>query len=180
MKPIFIVGFPGVGKSTVGRWVAAKMELPFIDTDDFLEHRYHSSVSAMIDGCGIEKFRKRETAAMIELTNKQDVIIATGGGLPTFGDNMEMMLRKGIVLHLTSDEEVLAERLYTVRQTRPAVADKELDEVRAYVHTLLPKRNEYYCQAHIMVDATFLRDEEEEKAVADDCIQKINAYLKQK
>lgn len=177
MKPIFVVGFPGVGKSTVGCWMAQMLKLAFIDTDDYLECKYHSTISTMISGCGIEKFRKRETAVLIELSHKSDVVISTGGGLPTFGDNMELMLHRGIVLHLTSDEEELARRLYSVRATRPAVAHRDLQGVREYVSTLLPRRDRYYSRAHITVDATYLRNREEEQKVAQDCIRSICAYL---
>ena len=180
MKPVFIVGFPGVGKTTVGRWIAQKMELPFIDTDEFLINRYNSSIESMMECCGLEKFRKRETVAIIELSNKQDTIISTGGGLPTFGDNMDLMVQKGIVIYLTSEEETLAERLYTVRETRPAVAGLNLDQVREYVHTYLPKREIFYNEAHIKVDATHLSNVDEEKAVADECISKIQQYLENK
>lgn len=176
MKPIFIIGFPGVGKSTIGRRVADMMGLPFVDTDQFLETRYHSSVSSMIGGCGIEKFRKRETAALIELSNKSDTIISTGGGLPTFGDNMDLMLRKGIVLYLTSTEEQLAHRLYLVRATRPAVADLDMEGVLEYVRTLLPHRHTYYSRAHITVDAGTLMNEEEEVRVAASCVDAIKFF----
>lgn len=177
MKPIFIVGFPGVGKSTIGPHIAERLNLSYVDTDDFLAQRYHTAVNTMVIGCGIEKFRKRESVVLIELSNKEDIVISTGGGMPTFGDNMDLMVRKGIVIYLSSDPDILAERLYMVRETRPAVADKSLEEVRTYVDQILPERYEYYKKAQITVDATKLRSEEEIKDVFEECVRRIHEYM---
>lgn len=171
MKPIFLIGLPGVGKSTVGRIVAERLGLRFVDTDTFLAQRYHSTISSMVQCCGIDKFRKRERVALLELLRAEDTLIATGGGLPIWEDNMDQMLARGLVVYLDTPLEILADRLYMVRATRPAVAEKSRDEVRAYLGEVAAKRRPVYERAHLTVPIGHLRDEAEELAAADAVIK---------
>lgn len=176
MNAIFIVGFTGVGKTTVGKALAEKLELSFIDTDHFLEWRYHSTVTNMFETCGVEKFRKREKVALIELSQKKDTVISTGGGMATYDDNMELMLQRGTVIYLQAPPEVLAKRLFDVRDTRPAVAGKELSGVQAYVDNLLPKRAPIYEKATFTIDATHLESEEEVSKVVEEIVKLLELH----
>lgn len=159
MKPIFLVGFTAVGKTTVGKALAERLGQAFIDTDLFIEWRYNSSVEQMFESCGVEKFRKREKVVLIELSLRQNTVIATGGGLATYSDNMELMKQRGTVIYLQASPTTLAERLYLVRQSRPAVAGKDKAGVQNYVEELLPKRTPIYQQAHHTVSAEELTTE---------------------
>lgn len=174
MKPIFLVGLPAVGKTTIGRELARTLEVPFVDTDIFIERRYHSQVSDMIQCCGLEKFRKREKVALLELSNHQNVVIATGGGMASHDDNMATMKSRGITIYLTASIEVLTERLYTYRESRPAVAGLDKEGVRQYIEATLPQRAPYYEQADMTLNVDRLDTPEEvAKAVAT-----IIAWLK--
>lgn len=156
-----------MGKSTVGKIAADRLGLRFVDTDTFLETRYHNSISSMVSCCGIDKFRKREAVALLELLRSEDTVIATGGGLPMWDDNMDLMLSRGLVVWLKSPLDILAERLYSVRASRPAVAGMTRDEVRKYLEELSKKRLPVYEQAHVTVEIGPLRDEAEEQAAAE-------------
>lgn len=174
MKPLFIIGFSGVGKTTIARRLAEQLGLRFVDTDTFIQERYHSTITEMFAACGIEKFRKRERAAIIELAQLQDSVISTGGGLVTHEDNLDLLLQKGTVLYLYAPPEVLAERLYLVRETRPLVADKSRTELEAYVQETLPKREAYYRQAHYTIDACRMAKEEDEQVIVNAIINTLN------
>lgn len=179
MRPLFLIGLPGVGKSTIGRIVAERLGVRFVDTDLFVESRYHASISSMIGCCGIDKFRKRERVALLELLQTEDTLIATGGGLPTWEDNMDRMLALGLVVYLRSPLDILADRLYSVRATRPAVADKTRSEVRDYLERVSEKREPYYSRAHVVVPIGHLRSAEEELEAAELVVSEIRRYLEE-
>ncbi|MDD7559370.1 MAG: shikimate kinase [Porphyromonas sp.] len=170
MKSISLIGFSGVGKTTVGKILARKLGLDFIDTDDFIERRYHTGISEMFASCGVDKFRKREQAALIELTQKQGAVLSTGGGLPVYPGNMDLLMNRTTVVYLRADPEELVRRLALVKETRPLVAGKTEDEIREYVCFTLPDRELFYQRAHFTVDATPLVTEEDAEAVADEII----------
>ncbi|WP_288904587.1 shikimate kinase [uncultured Porphyromonas sp.] len=154
MKPIFLVGFPAVGKTTIGRELAKLLQLSFVDTDLYIERKYHSSVSAMIGCCGLEKFRKREKVILIELSQLQDVVIATGGGMASHDDNISTMKQRGTVVYLKASPQLLAEWLYLYRESRPAVAHLDREGVKQYVEATLPVREPFYTQADITIEVT--------------------------
>ncbi len=177
MRPLFLIGLPGVGKSTIGRIVAERLGLRFVDTDLFVESRYHATISSMIGCCGIDKFRKRERVALLELLQAEDTLIATGGGLPTWEDNMDRMLARGLVVYLRSPLDILADRLYSVRATRPAVAEKTHSEVRDYLEAISEKREPYYSRAQVVVPIGHLRCAEEEREAAEQVIEAIRHHM---
>ena len=177
MRPLFLIGLPGVGKSTIGRIVAERLGVRFVDTDLFVESRYHATISSMIGCCGIDKFRKRERVALLELLQVEDTLIATGGGLPTWEDNMDRMLAHGLVVYLRSPLDILADRLYSVRATRPAVADKTRSEVHDYLERVSEKREPHYSRAQVVVPIGHLLTAEEERMAAEQVIEAIRQYM---
>ena len=177
MRPLFLIGLPGVGKSTIGRIVAERLGVRFVDTDLFVESRYHATISSMIGCCGIDKFRKRERVALLELLQVEDTLIATGGGLPTWEDNMDRMLAHGLVVYLRSPLDILVDRLYSVRATRPAVADKTRSEVRDYLERVSQKREPHYSRAQVVVPIGHLLTAEEERMAAEQVIEAIRQCM---
>lgn len=168
-----------MGKSTIGRIVAERLGVRFVDTDLFVESRYHATISSMIGCCGIDKFRKRERVALLELLQVEDTLIATGGGLPTWEDNMDRMLAHGLVVYLRSPLDILADRLYSVRATRPAVADKTRSEVHDYLERVSEKREPHYSRAQVLVPIGHLRTAEEELEAAELVVSAIRRYLEE-
>lgn len=171
MKPIFLIGFTAVGKTTIGTKLAKALGLPFVDTDQYLEKKYHSTIGGMIECCGVDKFRKREKVILIELSQYQDVVFATGGGVAADADNIALMLNRGIVIYLEASPETLAKRLYQVKATRPLVADLDEEGVRGYVDATLPMRLPYYQQAHFTVRAEELTTPEDEEMIVEDILK---------
>lgn len=167
-QPIFIIGFTGVGKTTIGRRLAKELGWEFVDTDEYLQLKYHATVSDMIGCCGIDKFRKRERVILIELAQRRRHVIATGGGVGAKAENLELMKQKGIIIYLEASPRTLAERLALVKESRPAVQGKDFAGVEQYVQATLPQRLPYYQQADITISAEqMVTSEDEERIVAD-------------
>lgn len=168
MKPIFLIGFTAVGKTTIGKRLANRLGLNFVDADEYLERKYHSTIGGMMDGCGIEKFRKREKVILIEISQLQDTVIATGGGMPTWDDNIDLMLSSGTVIYLEASVETLTKRLIEVQDSRPTVRGLDEDGIRKHVENLLPKRVPIYERAHFSVSAENLLTEDDEMALIEE------------
>ncbi|MDN4754195.1 shikimate kinase [Porphyromonadaceae bacterium W3.11] len=168
MKPIFLIGFTAVGKTTIGKRLASRLGLNFLDADEYLEKKYHSSIGGMMAGCGIEKFRKREKVILIEISQLQDTVIATGGGMPTWDDNIDLMLARGTVIYLEASVAALTKRLIEVRDSRPTVMGLDDEGIRKHVENVLPKRIPIYERAHFSVSAETLVTEDDEIALTEE------------
>ena len=111
MKRVFLVGYMGAGKTTVGKELAKLAGLSFIDLDYYIEGRYHKAVSQIFAERGEEAFREIERNMLHEVAEFEDVLISTGGGAPCFFDNMEFMNASGTTVYLKVSVEELAKRL---------------------------------------------------------------------
>ena len=118
MKRIFLVGYMGSGKTTIGRELSKKLGFEFIDTDIYIENRFHKTINEIFATMGEEKFREIETNILKEVSDFENVIIAVGGGTPCFNNNMEIMKEKGTVIFLNPDLDELTYRLNLVKATR--------------------------------------------------------------
>ncbi len=156
MKPVFLVGYMGSGKTTLGEALAEVMNCQFIDLDHFVEARFHCSISDLFAQHGEAKFRDIERNMLLEVANFENVIVACGGGTPCYFDNMQQMSNHGVTVFLTTSEERLLARLILpgAKQKRPLIANKTTDEIRTFIHEALAKRLPHYTQADITFDST--------------------------
>ncbi|MBV1932553.1 MAG: shikimate kinase [Porticoccaceae bacterium] len=130
----------GAGKTTVGRQLAKLLRLTFFDLDAEIEARSGADIPWIFDVEGEAGFRKRETAMLTELASKNNVVIATGGGVVLDPGNRVLMSSSGLVVYFVVPRETLYER--TLRDTkRPLlqVADR-----RAVIDKLLAEREPLY------------------------------------
>ncbi len=148
-KKIFLVGFMGCGKSKLGKALASKLDLPFLDLDDLIEATNHMSIPELFAAFGEQGFREREKQVLQGATMDNNAIIATGGGAPCFFDNMEWMNKNGITVFIDPPVEVLADRLINARVERPLIKDKSLKELMDFIDTKLQERRPFYNQAQI-------------------------------
>ncbi len=95
MKRIFLIGYMGAGKTTVGKVLSRQLELSFIDLDHYIEGRYHKTVGQLFAEKGEDVFRDIERRMLREVAAFEDVLVSTGGGAPCFFDNMEFMIGAG-------------------------------------------------------------------------------------
>ena len=87
---LFLIGYMGCGKSSIGRPLAKRLGLKFVDMDAEIERRCGVSVQQFFADRGEEAFRRLERELLRELTSAEDTVVATGGGVPCFFDNMEL------------------------------------------------------------------------------------------
>lgn len=140
----------GSGKSTVGRELANKLKLQFIDLDNYIEERNFKTIPEIFASAGEEGFRKAEQQALREVSEFENVVVATGGGAPCFFDNMELIKRTGISIYLNGTPRILAERLMNSKTERPLIKGKSENELIEFIHETLDKRNLWYNQAHVI------------------------------
>lgn len=148
-KKIFLVGYMGSGKTTIGEELAKKLGFEFIDTDIYIENKFQKTINEIFATMGESKFRQMETDTLAEISNKENVVIATGGGAPCHNNNMDLMKEKGTVVFLNPDLDELTYRLNLVKATRPLIKDKKDEEMRGFIEKMLPARLPFYTQAHI-------------------------------
>lgn len=154
LKPIFLVGFMGSGKSTFGRQLAKDLGYAFIDLDTYIEEIAGESVAEVFEHLGEEHFRQLEKQAIDDLSAQVHAVIATGGGAPCFYDNMDRMNAAGKTVYLKLAPELLAQRLKgdTVN-VRPLVLGKKDDELVSFISDKLNVREVFYGKAHFTVNA---------------------------
>ena len=108
---IFFVGLMGAGKTTIGKLLAKTLKKTFYDTDHEIEKKLGVKVSVIFELEGEEGFRKRETQMINELTNKKDIILATGGGAVLSEENRRLLKERGKVIYLNAKPQHLAKRM---------------------------------------------------------------------
>jgi Shikimate kinase len=151
---IFLIGYMGCGKTTVGKRLANKLGLRFVDLDSYIEEKYGKTVAEQFEEAGESGFREREREAVSDVcTQFDDILVSTGGGAPCFFDNMERMKATGVTIYLKMTAMALASRLKEARKSRPLLRDKTKEELIAYIAKTLNEREPYYEQAKIVVSA---------------------------
>ena len=159
MKRIFLVGYMGAGKTTLGKALARRMNLAYIDTDSYIEKRYHKKVSEIFASEGEDRFRDIEHRILLEVSEFEDVIVSTGGGLPCFNNNMTVMNNLGITVYLETSVEELAARLDVSRNVRPVLKSRSGNELVEFIKESLDKRSPVYMQAKIRFNAEKMYDD---------------------
>ncbi len=148
---IVLLGYMGSGKSAVGRVLAEKSNLDFIDLDDYIEQKEQKKISAIFSEKGEIYFRKLETKYLKELINdKSNFILSLGGGTPCFGDNMKLVnsSESTFSIYLQTSIKELTTRLYSERAKRPLIAHtKTKDELSEFIAKHLFERSAYYSNA---------------------------------
>lgn len=153
MKRIFLIGYMGAGKTTVGKELAKRSGLSFIDLDCYIESRYHKTVGQLFAERGEEAFREIERKMLREVALFEDVLVSTGGGAPCFYDNMAFMNEAGTTVYLKVSVDELAKRLELCKHTRPVLKGRSGDELKTFIAESLQKRTPFYLLASVVFDA---------------------------
>ncbi|MCE2570770.1 shikimate kinase AroK [Motilimonas eburnea] len=166
-RNIFLVGPMGAGKSTIGRHLAQMLHLEFVDSDTEIEKRTGADVAWVFDVEGEEGFRKREEEAIDELSQRQGIVLATGGGSVKNKDNRNRLSARGIVVYLeTTVDKQLAR---TQRDKRRPLL--QTDDPRGVLEGLAQERNALYEE---IADYTVKTDEQSAKVVANQIIKLLD------
>lgn len=145
MKTIFLTGFMGAGKTTVGKQLGFRLGLPVFDTDEMIESIRQTTIQELFHKEGEAAFRHCETEVLQKLS-WENVIITTGGGVILKKENREWMRRKGTVIYLHAEPETIVRRLQK-DQTRPLVRQKSEEDILKLYDERLP----YYLEADFVV-----------------------------
>jgi len=162
---IFLIGFMGSGKSTVGKLLAEKLNLKFIDIDEEIEKQENKKIPQIFKENGEMYFRNLEKEKIKEFQNKKGYVVSTGGGLGADKENMEFMKKNGIVIWLDVSLDEVLNRCKN-DPNRPLL-NKPLDDLKK----LYEKRKNVYSMAHTHIKT----DEKNPKEITEEIIEKCKS-----
>ena len=149
----------GVGKSTLARKIAKKINYQFIDTDVYIEKKFKTTVNNIISSLGIDAFRKIERDVLTEITQMSNCIVATGGGLPCFHNNMDVINANGFSIYLFYATDIIFYRLKNARTERPLIKEMNDAELREFITATLSEREVFYNRADCIIKERNLKTE---------------------
>jgi shikimate kinase len=150
---VFLIGYMGVGKTTVGKRLAKALDLAFMDLDAYIEAAERRSISEIFETEGEASFRGIERRSLRELAQMEGVLISCGGGTPCYYDNMRFMRQQGVTVYLQMDASSIVYRLTHAKEKRPLIANKSPEELLTFVKQHLSERQEYYEEAEVRFNA---------------------------
>ncbi len=158
---IYIIGLPSSGKTTLSKPLAEKMNLELIDLDHFIEQKEGCSISDIFKYQGENYFRKVEKEALHEVSTNENIIVATGGGVPCFFDNMKFMNRQGITLFLDVSVDELFKRMNQNHGTenRPLLQGKKEEALKQELEKKYKNRYPFYNEAQIVLKGDNIQPE---------------------
>lgn len=126
---IFLVGLRGSGKTTLGKLLAQRLDLPFVDTDETVVQAAGRSIARIVDDLGWDGFRNLETQALQKVCAEKGQVVATGGGIVLAPENQQLLRQSGTTLYLMAEIPTLLRRLATSPEPeqRPALSDLPLE-----------------------------------------------------
>lgn len=148
---VVLVGLPGSGKSTFGRYLASILNFPYHDLDNLVEGNYSMKIPDIFNELGEGKFREWESESLKKVLESQEsFVLASGGGCPCFNDNMELINEHAVSVYLDVPLEEISKRLgISKTQNRPMFQGLDLGEITLKLKSLLVDREYFYNQAKI-------------------------------
>ncbi|AAM68063.1 shikimate kinase AroK [Buchnera aphidicola] len=159
-RNIFLIGPMGAGKSTIGRQLSQQLNMEFFDSDQEIEKRTGANISWVFDVEGEHGFRQREVKVIDELTKKQGIVLATGGGSVKFKENRNILSARGIVIYLETTIEKQLSR--TKRDKKRPLLQSNISN-RTVLENLAYERNPLYEE---IADFKIQTDNQSAKSVA--------------
>ncbi|MBA6225733.1 MULTISPECIES: shikimate kinase AroK [unclassified Colwellia] len=167
-RNIFLVGPMGAGKSTIGRELADKLHLEFFDSDQEIERRTGADIAWVFDLEGEEGFRLREESVIEDLSEKQGIVLATGGGSVISAQVRNHLSARGIVVYLETTIDKQVARTQRDRR-RPLLQTDE--EPRTVLENLAIERNPLYEE---IADVIVQTDDQSAKVVASKIVERLD------
>lgn len=157
---IYLIGFMGSGKSTVGKKLSSHLSYSFIDLDSMIEKKYKITIPDIFSRFDEAAFRKVEHETLKQTFGLKKHVIATGGGTPCFYNNMELINTAGYSVYLELPPKSLHYRLLNSKKTRPLLAQNPPEKVLEYIEEQLWKRDYFYRQANYTINGEDIQAEE--------------------
>ncbi|MCR9191573.1 MAG: shikimate kinase AroK [Gammaproteobacteria bacterium] len=167
VRNIFLIGPMGAGKSTIGRTLAKELKLDFYDSDEVIEERTGADIAWIYDVEGEEGYRRREQKVIEELTQKNNIVLATGGGVIMTAENRNALAGRGTVIYLKTSLQQQFERTKRDSTKRPMLQTPNLEE------RLEKLRNDHEPLYEELADVSFDTDKLTVKAVANNIVKYI-------
>ena len=166
---IFLVGYAGSGKSSMGKRLARMLGVRYVDTDRLIEESVGASVADIFYYEGEEYFRRSEREVIERLVEEKfEGVVATGGGLAAWGDNMERMNEVGETIYLRRTPEQIMSRLSDYgREKRPMFRGKSDEELVAFMREHMAEREPHYLKAKMVVECSSMSDSEALDVIAE-------------
>lgn len=139
---IILIGFMGVGKTTIGKIIAKKLKLNFVDMDNYIEKREGKSISKIFEAYGEQHFRELESESLKDLIKSDNIVISTGGGVITTKENSDILKKEKIVIFLDANTQTILNNLYKEIDKRPLLSNSK--NVENTISNLLNQRYEKY------------------------------------
>lgn len=147
---VYLVGFMGTGKTSVGKELAAQMKRRFIDLDELIEFKEKRVINDIFAKEGEPFFRKLEKTALKDVAKEEKIIVACGGGIVINSENIRIMKESGIIICLAANPAVILKRTST-QTHRPLL---NVSEPKKQIELLLRLRAPYYAQADKTIDTS--------------------------
>lgn len=167
MKKLVLIGYMGAGKTTIGKRLSQKLQIPFYDTDSYIEEKQEQCISDIFAKYGEEYFRCLETECLKELLEQErEEVLSTGGGLPLRRENRELLRQMGCTVYLQVSKDTILERLKK-DTTRPLlqVADRERK-----IEEMLQVRHPVYMET---ADLTLVVDGRDVDGIAQEILDRF-------
>ena len=149
---VFLIGFMGCGKSTKAKQLANKLNCQVIDLDAEIVKSQEMSIAEYFEKNGEAAFRQLESDTLKTFDYPENCVVATGGGLPCFFDNMDWMNENGKTVYLQMTPPQLVSRLQN-REKRPLLKGMDDEQLLTFIETKLAERNAFYNKAQIVINA---------------------------
>ena len=146
----------GCGKSTLGKKLANRLNIPFIDSDKEIEIAHRKTIGEIFGEFGESGFREMESDFINSLQEKESFVLATGGGMPCFNNAMDHSNEIGETFYLKRSAKELAHRLSHAKSKRPLIDGMDNDDLLAFIEERLEERKEFYKKAAVILS----RDEQ--------------------
>lgn len=156
---IFLIGFMGCGKTTMGKKLAAKLEYSFFDLDHQIEAELGQTIATYFTENGEAAFRQLENTKIKAFNYPELAVIATGGGTPCYFDNIDWMNENGLTIYISMPAAALAKRLEKGKAKRPLLHGLDTEGLIHFIEQKLNDRNPFYSQAKLIVSGIGLNAE---------------------
>ncbi|MEM8816600.1 MAG: shikimate kinase AroK [Pseudomonadota bacterium] len=164
---LFLIGPMGSGKSAVGRALAASLHRPFFDSDDVIEERTGVDIPFIFEKEGEAGFRLRESRIIAELSGREGIILATGGGAIVNDENRQHLGARGLVVYLRTSVEQQLNRTSKGRE-RPLLSQSS--DRREVLDALMQEREPKYLE---IADIVVVTDARKVRAVANEILEQL-------
>jgi len=158
---VFLTGFMGSGKSTIGPILANTLGFEYLDVDQHIEQKTNKRIAEIFSSEGEQAFRVLERDTLLEMTELSHCVISLGGGTIANEENCKLVLQKGILVYLKLSPEEIIERVQ-YRNDRPMLKDEQgnqlpLQELKKRVLDLMNRREQFYARANVVIFADKMR-----------------------